>query len=124
MKGDGASAGADAPGGADASKGASEGASQEPDPRDLRIVNKKGLHARASARFVEVAGRFEAAVLVEKDGEEVSGNDLLGLLMLAGACGSTITVSAAGPDAVDALDALEALVASGFGERDGAPGAG
>ena len=87
-----------------------------PDPRELTIINKKGLHARASAKFVETANRFDAAVVVEKDGEEVSGNDLLGLLMLAGTCGSTILVSAAGSDAAEALDALERLVASGFGE--------
>ena len=96
-------------------------ADDAPEPRGLRIVNRKGLHARASARFVETVGRFDAAVLVEKDGEEVSGDDLLGLLMLAGSCGSTIEVSAAGPDAAAALDALEALVSDGFGEDDAAP---
>ena len=93
-------------------------ADDAPEPRRLRILNRKGLHARASARFVETVGRFDAAVLVEKDGEEVSGDDLLGLLMLAGSCGSTIEVSAAGPEAGVALDALEALVADGFGEDD------
>ena len=85
-------------------------------PRALTIVNVKGLHARASAKFVESVQRFDAAVLVEKDGEEVSGTDLLGLLMLAGTCGSTIEVSASGPDAAASLDALETLVTSGFGE--------
>ena len=99
------------------------GAQQEtwneaPPSRTLEIVNRKGLHARASAKFVETVGRFEAGVLVEKDDEEVSGDDLLGLLMLAGTKGSTITVSAAGPDAVATLDAIEALVASGFEEDD------
>ena len=88
----------------------------EAGPRALTIVNKKGLHARASARFVEVVNAHDAAVLVEKDGEEVSGTDLLGLLMLAGTPGSTITVSAVGPDAKQVVDALDALVASGFGE--------
>lgn len=87
-------------------------------PRTLRIVNLKGLHARASARFVETVQRFDAAVLVEKDGEEVSGTDLLGLLMLAGTRGSTIEVTASGPEAAGSLDALEALVASGFGEGE------
>ena len=86
-------------------------------PRDLRIVNKKGLHARASARFVEVVNAHDAVVLVEKDGEEVSGTDLLGLLMLAGTRGSIITVSAAGVDAAKVVDALGALVSSGFGEE-------
>ena len=94
---------------------------EAPDSRLLRIVNRKGLHARASARFVATVSAFDAAVVVEKDGEEVSGDDLLGLLMLAGSCGSTIEVSAAGPDAVAALDAIEALVADGFGEDDRAP---
>ena len=87
-------------------------------PRGLVIVNRKGLHARASARFVETVQRHDATVLVEKDGEEVTGTDLLGLLMLAGTQGSTIAVSATGPDAVAALDDLEALVAGGFGEAD------
>ena len=86
--------------------------------REMRIVNRKGLHARASAKFVELVGRFDAAVLVEKDGEEVAGNDLLGLLMLAATQGSTITVSATGAAAVQALDALDALVADRFGEGD------
>ena len=89
---------------------------EEAGPRELRIVNKKGLHARASARFVEVVNAHDASVLVEKDGEEVSGTDLLGLLMLAGTRGSTITVSAAGPQAREVVEALDALVASGFGE--------
>ena len=87
-------------------------------PRDLQIVNRKGLHARASARFVETVQAHDAAVLVEKDGEEVSGTDLLGLLMLAGTQGSTIAVSATGPEAERALDALEALVTGGFGEGE------
>ena len=87
-------------------------------PRTLPIVNRKGLHARASARFVETVQGCDATVLVEKDGEEVSGTDLLGLLMLAGTQGSTIAVSATGPEAVRALDELEALLANGFGEGD------
>ena len=87
-------------------------------PRALRIVNLKGLHARASARFVETVQRHDAAVLVEKDGEEVPGTDLLGLLMLAGTRGSTIEVSASGPAAAAVLNELEALVASGFGEGE------
>ena len=86
--------------------------------RDLPILNKKGLHARASARFVEVVSRFDAAVLVERDGEEVSGNDLLGLLMLAASRGTTVNVSATGPEAEAVLDALEALTNERFGEGE------
>ena len=86
--------------------------------RDLPIRNKKGLHARASARFVEVVGRFDAAVLVERDGEEVSGNDLLGLLMLAASQGTTISVSATGPEAEAVVDALDALTLERFGEGE------
>ena len=85
--------------------------------RTMTIVNRKGLHARASAKFVETVNRFDAAVLVEKDDEEVSGDDLLGLLMLAGTTGSTLTVSAVGADAEEALDAIETLVRGGFGEE-------
>ena len=85
--------------------------------RELTILNKKGLHARASARFVETVSLFDAAVLVEKDGEEVSGNDLLGLLMLAASQGSKIIVSATGAEAGAAIGALEALLADRFGEE-------
>ena len=101
----------------DATPGGANDADTEAGPRELTIVNKKGLHARASARFVEVVNAHDAAVLVEKDGEEVSGTDLLGLLMLAGTRGSVITVSAAGPDAHEAIEALDKLVANGFGEE-------
>ena len=87
-------------------------------PRALAIVNRKGLHARASAKFVETVGRFESAVLVEKEGEEVSGTDLLGLLMLAASQGSTVLVTAVGHDAQRAMDAIETLLANGFGETD------
>ena len=86
--------------------------------REMVIVNRKGLHARASAKFVETVARFDAAVLVEKDGEEASGDEILGLLMLAAGKGSRIAVVAVGAEAKQALDALEALVANGFGEDD------
>ena len=102
----------------DVAPGTDRATEDAPPSRTLRVVNRKGLHARASAKFVETVGRFDAAVLVEKDDEEVSGDDLLGLLMLAGSCGSTITVSAVGTDATEALDAIETLVTGGFGETD------
>lgn len=82
----------------------------------LEIVNEKGLHARASARFVEVVERHEARVEVEKDGMSVAGDSIMGLLMLAASRGSAITVRATGPDAAALVAALEALVAARFGE--------
>lgn len=85
--------------------------------RRLLIGNEKGLHARASARFVEVVETFEARVAVTRDGLEVSGDSIMGLLMLAAAKGAHIDVSADGPDADPALDALQALVDANFGEE-------
>ena len=84
--------------------------------RLLEIVNEKGLHARASAKFVEEVEQFDARVSVARDGLEVSGDSIMGLLMLAAAKGCSIQVSAEGPDASDALAALETLVANKFGE--------
>ncbi|MDZ7905752.1 MAG: HPr family phosphocarrier protein [Cypionkella sp.] len=82
----------------------------------LNIVNEKGLHARASAKFVEVVERHNAACTVKKDGMDVSGDSIMGLLMLAASRGTSIEVMTSGPDA-DALDAaLAALVADRFGE--------
>nr|WP_107846315.1 HPr family phosphocarrier protein [Litoreibacter ponti] len=84
--------------------------------RQLKIVNEKGLHARASAKFVEVAEDFDARVTVCKDGMDVSGDSIMGLLMLAASRGSSIEVRCDGPDEVACADALEALVADLFGE--------
>lgn len=84
--------------------------------RDLEIVNQRGLHARASARFVQVAGTFEAEVTVEKDGMTVGGTSIMGLMMLAASPGCCIRVSATGPDAAAAIEAIAALVADRFGE--------
>ena len=84
--------------------------------RDLSIVNKLGLHARAASKFVTVASQFNARIIVTKDGREVSGKSIMGVMMLAAARGSTIHVSAEGDDAEEALDALDALVADRFGE--------
>ena len=85
--------------------------------RDLPITNKRGLHARAAARFVKVAEQFDARVEVAKDGETVSGTSILGLMMLAASPGTTIKVSAEGSEATAALDALTELVASRFDEE-------
>ncbi len=84
--------------------------------RELAICNTKGLHARASARFVETVERFDAHVSVSKDGQTVGGDSIMGLLMLAAAKGSTIQVSAQGPDAKEVIDALATLVEDRFGE--------
>ena len=86
-------------------------------PRTLLIRNRRGLHARASAKFVQLAGTFDADVEVSKDGQTVGGTSIMGLMMLAAAPGCTISISARGEDADAALDALEALVADGFGEE-------
>ncbi|WP_374272262.1 HPr family phosphocarrier protein [Paenirhodobacter enshiensis] len=84
--------------------------------RELRIVNEKGLHARASARFVEVVEGFDATAEVEKDGMTVSGDSIMGLLMLAASRGTTIRVTTEGTEADTLADALAALVAGRFGE--------
>lgn len=84
--------------------------------RDLPIVNKLGLHARAASKFVTVASRYESRITVVKDGREVSGKSIMGVMMLAAARGSRIDVSAEGGDAEAALDALEELVRDRFGE--------
>lgn len=85
--------------------------------RELAIVNKRGLHARASARFVQTAAAFDAVVEVEKDGVTVGGTSIMGLMMLAASDGSSIRISARGPEAAAAMAALEELVASRFGEE-------
>ena len=95
----------------------SDASAARPVVRDLEIVNQRGLHARASARFVQVAGTFEAAVTVEKDGISVGGTSIMGLMMLAASPGCLIRVSATGPDAADAVAAIAALVAGRFGEE-------
>jgi len=88
------------------------------DGRTLTIVNTRGLHARASAKFVQCVEKYDAEVSVTKDGNAVSGTSIMGLMMLAAAPGSSILIEAKGPQAEEALDALEALVTDGFGERD------
>ena len=82
----------------------------------LLIVNEKGLHARASAKFVEVVEEFDAAAQVTRDGMTVSGDSIMGLLMLAASRGTSIEVRTSGTQASDLARALEALVANRFGE--------
>ena len=82
----------------------------------LKIVNEKGLHARASAKFVEVVEEFDAQAYVEKDGMRVTGDSIMGLLMLAASRGTSIEVETSGAEADKLAEALEALVANRFGE--------
>lgn len=84
--------------------------------RRLTILNKRGLHARASAKFVQTVEKFDASVTVAKDGMKVGGTSIMGLMMLAAGINSAIVVSAAGAEAEAVLDAIEALVADRFGE--------
>lgn len=82
----------------------------------MPIVNRLGLHARPAAEFVKVAARFRAAVTVRKDALEVNGKSIMGMMMLAAECGSSLAIRAEGEDAEAALAALAALVAARFGE--------
>ena len=85
--------------------------------RELLIINQRGLHARASAKFVQMVERFNAEVWVTRGGETVGGTSIMGLMMLAAAPGTTIVVSVKGPEAEAALDAITELVASKFNEE-------
>ncbi len=82
----------------------------------LKIINEKGLHARASAKLVEVVEGFDARAEISKDGLSASGDSIMGLLMLAASKGSSIDVETSGPDADALAEALDALVANKFGE--------
>ena len=85
--------------------------------RTLPIANKRGLHARAAAKFVRTAGQFDASVRVAFKGQEVSGLSIMGLMMLAAGIGSTIELTCSGRQATDAMAALSALVEGKFGEE-------
>lgn len=85
--------------------------------RDVKIVNQRGLHARASAKFVQMVSGFEAEIFVEKDGTRVGGTSIMGLMMLAASPGCSVRVIARGADAGAALDALEELISNRFGEE-------
>lgn len=88
-----------------------------PHSRELLIINKRGLHARASAKFVQAVSSFDATVHVTKDGTTVGGTSIMGLMMLAASPGCSILVTATGKQAGEVLDALDALVADKFGEE-------
>ena len=85
--------------------------------RTVDVLNKRGLHARASAKFVTLAAGLDAAIEVEKDGSRVCGTSIMGLMMLAASPGCSVLVTASGNQAAEALDALDALVADRFGEE-------
>jgi phosphocarrier protein len=85
--------------------------------RELRITNRLGLHARAAARFVHTASRFRSRVTAGRDGRVMDGKSILGILLLSASAGTSIEVTAEGPDEEEALAALSALVESGFGEE-------
>jgi phosphocarrier protein len=87
-----------------------------PVTRAVTIINRRGLHARAAARFVKLVGEFDADIKVSKDGTEVSGLSIMGLMMLAAAPGTQIGVRATGSQARQAVDAIMALVTAGFDE--------
>ena len=86
--------------------------------RTLPIINRRGLHARASAKFVQTVERFDAAVTVTRAGETVGGRSIMGLLTLGAAQGTSIVVTAAGNDAQACMEAIEALLANRFGEDE------
>jgi len=86
--------------------------------RDVEIINKKGLHARATAKFVQCADGFEADITVTRSGETVGGTSIMGILTLGAGIGSVITLTASGPQAEAAIEALTALINSRFGESE------
>jgi len=89
-----------------------------PVARELKICNKKGLHARASAKFVQMVEKFDADVKVTRGHETVGGNSIMGLMMLAAGPGTTITVQATGNQAAEVVEALAALVSGRFTEEE------
>jgi len=84
---------------------------------DVTIRNQRGLHARASAKFVQCAEKFVAEIFVTRDNQTVGGTSIMGLMMLAAGPGASLAICAEGTDAAEALDALRILVEDGFGEE-------
>jgi phosphocarrier protein HPr len=84
--------------------------------RSVPVVNQLGMHARAAAKFVHLAARYQSHITVARESREMDGKSIMGLLLLAAALGSVVTISADGADEKEAVDALSELVASGFGE--------
>ena len=86
--------------------------------RVVEIVNKKGLHARASAKFVQMAEKYKSSITVTRGNETVGATSIMGLMMLAAGPGTLVTIKASGPDAIDAMSNLCDLVTGGFGEEE------
>lgn len=84
--------------------------------KEMQIINRLGLHARAAAQLVKTANQFTSEITVEKDGEQINAKSIMGILMLAAACGSRIIVTVEGEDATAAMKSIEELVNDGFGE--------
>jgi phosphocarrier protein len=95
-----------------------QAAAEDSMSRELPIINKKGLHARATAKFVQCCEKFDAVITVSRGDETVGGSSIMGILTLGASQGTTIAVTATGPQAKAALDALETLVANRFGEDE------
>ena len=94
-----------------------DNSAHKPVEKTVSIVNRLGLHARAAAKLVTLAAKYQSTVHVRKDGREVSGKSIMGVMMLAAAQGSHITLVAQGPDAAEAIEALAALIANRFDEE-------
>ncbi|TWG83798.1 phosphocarrier protein [Cupriavidus gilardii J11] len=86
--------------------------------RDVTIINKLGLHARASAKLTQLAGSFACQVRMSRNGRQVDAKSIMGVMMLAAGIGSTVTIETEGPDEQEAMDALTALIANRFGEAE------
>jgi len=86
--------------------------------RDIEIINKLGMHARAAAKFVKLASNFNSNIDIEKDSRRVNAKSIMGVMMLAASQGSTVTIHANGKDAVNSLDALEQLINNRFNEKE------
>jgi phosphocarrier protein len=85
--------------------------------RTVQILNKNGLHARPAAEIVKIAAKFESEITISRDGTDVNGKSIMGVMMLAAECGATIVLRAEGADAEQAIDAIAAVIANKFGER-------
>lgn len=85
---------------------------------DLLIINKLGLHARAAAKLVKLSSSFSASIDIEKDGQRVNSKSIMGVMMLAASCGTTVTISAEGDDAQEAIDAITDLINRRFDEEE------